>query len=58
MLSVYDHTIPERPLENLNTLKEFLKRCLELMQDEASLKALHGMIHQFKQDIEVPMTQK
>jgi hypothetical protein len=33
MLSVYDHIIPERLVEKVNTLKEFPKSCLELMQD-------------------------
>jgi nitrate reductase beta subunit len=42
MSSVYDHTIPERPVEKVNTLKYFLKSCLELMQDETTLNALCG----------------
>jgi hypothetical protein len=58
MSSVYDHTIPERSVEKVNTLKYFLKSCLELMKDETTLNALHGMIDQCTQDREVPMTQR
>jgi hypothetical protein len=55
---VYDHTIPDRPIEKVNTLKEFLKSCLELMQDETTLNTLCRMIDQFTQDKEVPTMQK
>jgi hypothetical protein len=54
MLSIYDHTIPERPLEKVNTLKDFLKSYLELMQDETKMNALRGMINQYTLDREVP----
>jgi hypothetical protein len=58
MPSVYDHTIPERSVEKVNTLKYFLKSCLELMKDETTLNALCGMIDQCTQDREVPTTQR
>jgi hypothetical protein len=46
MPSFYDHTILERPVEKVNTSKDFINKCLELMQDETTLNALHGMIDQ------------
>jgi hypothetical protein len=58
MLLVYDHTIPERPFEKVNTLKYFLKICLEFMQDETTLNALCEMSDQCTQDKEVSTTQK
>jgi hypothetical protein len=54
MPSVYDCTIPERPLEKVSTLKEFLKICLELMKYETALNALRGMIDHSMQEREVP----
>jgi hypothetical protein len=53
---VYDHTIQERSVEKVNTLKYFIKSCLELMQDETMSNTLCGMIDQCTQDREVPMT--
>jgi hypothetical protein len=58
MSSVYDHTIPDRPIEKVNTLTDFLKSCLELMQDETTLNTLRRMIDQCTQDKEVPTMQK
>jgi hypothetical protein len=58
MSSVYDRTIPDRPIEKVNTLTDFLKICLELMQDETTLNTLCRMIDQCTQDKEVPTMQK
>jgi hypothetical protein len=58
MPSVYDRTIPERPLQQVSTLKEFLKICLELMKDETVLNALCGMIDHCMQEREVPTMQR
>jgi hypothetical protein len=45
MPSIYDHTNPERPLEKVSPLKEFLKSCLALMKYETALNALCIMIY-------------
>jgi hypothetical protein len=58
MPSIYDRTILERSVEKVNTLKGFLKSCLELMQDGTKLNALHRMIDQCTKEIDVPMMQK
>jgi hypothetical protein len=55
---VYDHTIPDRIVEKVNTLKEFLKSCLELMQDETTLNTLCRMIDHLAPDKEIPTKQK
>jgi hypothetical protein len=46
MPSVYDCTILERSVEKVNTLKDFLKSCLDLMKDETTLNTLCRMIDQ------------
>jgi hypothetical protein len=56
MSFVYDCTIPERPFEKVSSLKYFLKSFLKLMKYEILLNALCGMIDQYTQDREVPMT--
>jgi hypothetical protein len=41
---VCDHTMPEKPLGRISTLREFLRSCVELMKDETVLNALYEMI--------------
>jgi hypothetical protein len=41
MPPAYDHSMTERPVEKVSTLKSFLKSCLELMKDETALNMLH-----------------
>jgi hypothetical protein len=57
MPPTYDHSMTERTIEKVSTLKSFLKSCLELMKDETALNALHGMIDQCTQDKEAPSAQ-
>jgi hypothetical protein len=47
MPPVYDRTIPNRTIKKLNTLKDFLRICLELMHDETTLNTLRRMIDHF-----------
>ena len=41
---IHDRIIPERPLEKVIPLKEFMKICLALMKDETALNALCKII--------------
>jgi hypothetical protein len=58
MPPTYDHSMIERTIEEVSTLKSFLKSCLELMKDETSLNTLRGMIDQCTQDREPPSVRK
>jgi hypothetical protein len=42
MPPTYDHSMTERPVEKVSTLKSFLKSCLELMKDETALNTVVG----------------
>jgi len=54
----YDHSITKRTIEKVSTLKSFLKSFLELMKDETTLNALHGMINQCMKDKEALSAQR
>ena len=41
MPPTYDHSMTERKVEKVTTLKSLLKSCLELMKDEIALNVLH-----------------
>jgi hypothetical protein len=58
MPPAYDHSMTERTIEKVSTLKSFLKSCLELMKDETALNTLCGMIDQCTQDKEAPSAQQ
>jgi hypothetical protein len=45
MPPAYDHSMIERIVGKVSTLKSFLKNCLELMKDETALNSLRGMIN-------------
>jgi hypothetical protein len=55
MPPVYDRTIPERSLEKVSTLREFLESCLELVENETALNTLCRMIDQCAQEKEFPI---
>jgi hypothetical protein len=52
MPPAYDHSMTERTVEKVTTLKSFLKIFLELLKDETTLDALCGMIDPCPQDKE------
>jgi hypothetical protein len=55
---VCDHTMPEKPLGKVSTLREFLRSCVELMKDETVLNALYEMIDHCTQEREIPIAQR
>jgi hypothetical protein len=57
MPPTYDHSITERIIEKVSTLKIFLKSCLKLMKEESTLNTLCRMIDRYAQDKEAPSAQ-
>jgi len=55
---VYDHTIPEKPIEKVTTQREFMISCIELMKDETLLNELCEMIDHCTQEWEIPATHR
>jgi hypothetical protein len=58
MPPVCDRTIPEKLLEKVSTLRDFMRSCIELMKYETMLNALCEMIDHCAQEREIPTTQR
>jgi hypothetical protein len=58
MPRVYECTIPEKSVEKISTLREFLRSCVELIKYETKLNALCEMIDHCAQEMEIPTTHR
>jgi hypothetical protein len=47
---VCDRTIPEKMLEKISNLREFMRSCIKLMKDETTLNELCEMIDHCAQE--------